>query len=106
MLGPKPSGCSCFDAMCMPEKQEKEIHSIGGGTVAAILCVLVCIGVAVCATLYKRKGLKGGRPRAQIDAMHEMTTVDAPISLHNVSAIPMDMRPNDAALAAAAVAPA
>ena len=30
------------------------------------------------------------------------STVDAPISLHNVSAVPMDMRPNDAALAAAA----
>ena len=33
------------------------------------------------------------------------STVDAPISLHNVSAIPMDMRPNDAALAAAAAEP-
>ena len=29
------------------------------------------------------------------------STVDAPISLDNVSAVPMDMRPNDAALAAA-----
>ena len=68
-----------------------------GAAGLVVVIVIVVINIVVC---YLRK--QRARPELPAGAVELSSTVDAPISLHSVSAIPMDMRPNDAALAAAA----
>ena len=67
--------------------------------------VIIVIAAGACAALLLGIYLmKKQRGRAKLPAgiAAVTSTVDAPISIYDVSAVPMDMRPNDAALAAAA----
>ena len=71
---------------------------IAAGLAGFVVVIVIVVIVNVVCYLRKQRA----RPELPAGAVELSSTVDAPISLHSVSAIPMDMRPNDAALAAAA----
>ena len=92
---PPPSSPSPSPSPPPPPSSIGVVVGIAAGLVTVIVIVVIVIVVS-----YLRK--QRARPELPAGAVELSSTVDAPISLHNVSAVPMDMRPNDAALAAAA----